>query len=318
MVLNGRSLLVSVIIVTHNRKDKLSCLLNSVFKSEYQPIEVIVVDDCSSDGTDVMIKREFPAVTFIRNNQELELAASRNLGVKLSHGSYLFIIDDDNIIESKTIKNMVRTLDLRSSIAVLGPIAYYACNPEIIWGAGTKRGRFSQFSKFLGHNQAKGAWENNSLIECDDFSNAFMVRQDAFRAIGGFDACCFPSHLGEADFCRRIKLCGFGKVVLDPQAIVWHDIPIMAANQAFSRYLPRVSVAYEWERNRVILQRKYGSLMDYVSFMVLFEPVYIGIFLILMLSISCSFSKKAKVISRMFRGVRDALVFGDRFCERIT
>jgi GT2 family glycosyltransferase len=315
MVVNGRSLLVSVIIVTHNWKDKLCRLLQSVFKSEYQPIEVVVVDDCSSDGTENMIRLDFPKVRFVRNNRELELSACRNIGAKVSNGLYLFFVDDDNVVDKEAVSILVDTFERTNDFGVLGPLAYYYCKPTLVWGAGTRRGRFTQFSRFIGHNELKNK-EEFSYNECDDFSNAFMVKRNAFVAIHGFDAYGFPSHLGEADFCRRIKLYGFGKVVLDPRAVVWHDIPIMAANQAFSRYLPRPVVAYEWERNRIILQRKYGSLIDFVSFIVLFEPLYVGVFLVLTSSVNCSFAKKFKVISRMLRGIRDALVSGDKISER--
>ena len=89
--------LVSVVIPTHNRKEKLARLIKSILESDYpkDKLEIIVVDDASTDNTFEYIKKKYPQAKIIRNEEEKLLAESRNIGIKASKGKYIFLIDDD-------------------------------------------------------------------------------------------------------------------------------------------------------------------------------------------------------------------------------
>ena len=63
-------------------------------------MEIIIVDDASTDGTPKMVKKLFPEVNLITNTYELFPSKCRNLGIKNSHGDYLFLVDDDNILDA--------------------------------------------------------------------------------------------------------------------------------------------------------------------------------------------------------------------------
>ena len=83
--------LVSVCITTFNRKASLIETVNSILSQTYQNIEVIIVDDCSSDGTDIIIKKilsKKKKIKYIRHKKNKGLAAARNTAIFNAKGRY--------------------------------------------------------------------------------------------------------------------------------------------------------------------------------------------------------------------------------------
>ena len=76
-------MIISVVIPTYNRRDLLKRALLSVFAQSLLPAEVIVIDDGSTDGTDLMIAKEFPEVRYYRQ-ENAGVSSARNLGIDLS------------------------------------------------------------------------------------------------------------------------------------------------------------------------------------------------------------------------------------------
>ena len=90
-------LLVSVIIPTHNRKNLLKKAINSVLNQTYQNFEIIIVDDCSTDGTkDYVLSLKDGRIKYFRNEKNLYAAASRNVGIRNSNGEFIAFLDDDD------------------------------------------------------------------------------------------------------------------------------------------------------------------------------------------------------------------------------
>lgn len=90
--------MVSVIIPTFNRKASLLRALSSVMQQTYRPLEVIVVDDCSTDGTaDLIDPAQYPVrVRLLRSSVNLGPAAARNKGINAAVGKYIALLDSDD------------------------------------------------------------------------------------------------------------------------------------------------------------------------------------------------------------------------------
>ena len=86
---------MSVVIPTHNRKEKLKRCLAAVTTQMYPVYEVIVVDDGSSDGTSAMVARDFPEVHIVRQATSQGPAAARNQGIRQASGDVIAFTDDD-------------------------------------------------------------------------------------------------------------------------------------------------------------------------------------------------------------------------------
>lgn len=104
--------LVSVCITTYNRKEIFPLTLNSVIKQNYKDIEIIVVDDCSNDGTQDLIENEIlkldHRIKYIRHNKNKGLAAARNTAIFSADGKYFTFCDDDDLWEPNFIEEFVK------------------------------------------------------------------------------------------------------------------------------------------------------------------------------------------------------------------
>lgn len=90
--------LISVVIPTYNRKDKLLACIASVLAQTYRNIEIIVVDDASTDGTERLFDHGTdPRVHYVRYGDNRGACYARNLGAQRSHGSILAFQDSDDL-----------------------------------------------------------------------------------------------------------------------------------------------------------------------------------------------------------------------------
>lgn len=97
----GEMPLVSVVIPTYNRKHSLKRSIDSVLGQTYGNLEIVIVDDCSTDGTMEFVEGEYGAVTgtnivYVRNDSNLGAGASRNVGVSYANGEYIAFHDSDD------------------------------------------------------------------------------------------------------------------------------------------------------------------------------------------------------------------------------
>ena len=296
---------VSVIIPTHNRKEKLLRLLNSVLRSNYpkDKLEIIVIDDCSTDGTFKEVIRRFPSVIIKKNKKEIYLAAMRNLGIKISNGQFIMFIDDDNVVDSNAIIELTRAMVNNRKIGVAGPLMYYYKDPKRIWCAGIKRSYITSRTISLGLGTLdKGQYKD--LIESEDFPNAFMVRREIFEKIGLFDEENYPFHYLEADFCQKVKRAGY-KIVTVPTAKIYHDIPVKPLG--IHRF--DIKRAYYWGRNRITFHCRYSKRIQFILFIFFFEPfLIIPSYLFLFIFSKETIGKKLNIISAFIKGIRDGLI----------
>ncbi len=261
--------LVSVVIPTHNRLKKLERLIISVEKNVFPKIEIVIVDDASTDGTYEHIKENFPDVKIIRNEKKRLVSACRNIGINNSNGDFIFLVDDDNVIDEHCISKLVKMLISQNDAGVVAPIMYYYSNPKTVWCAGIRRNLISSRTTTIGNGKIdKGQF--NVAIESDDFPNAFMIRSEIAKIEGVlFGEKYFPSMYEESDFCYRVKRNGW-KLILVPDAKIWHDVP----KELF--FLGRYTnlKAYYLARNRILFHKKYSKTYEFSIFETIFLPIF--------------------------------------------
>ncbi len=93
--MTGAVINISVIIPSYNRRELLKRALISVYAQSLLPAEVLVIDDGSTDGTEAMLRLEFPQVTYYYQ-QNLGVSAARNQGIQQATGDWLAFLDSDD------------------------------------------------------------------------------------------------------------------------------------------------------------------------------------------------------------------------------
>lgn len=104
--------MVSIIIPSYNRENNITKSVNSVLEQTYSDIEVIVVDDCSTDGTEDAIKSiKNDKLKYIKCPQNRGVAGARNLGLENAQGRYIAFNDSDDIWEKDKLELQIKELE---------------------------------------------------------------------------------------------------------------------------------------------------------------------------------------------------------------
>lgn len=197
---------ISVIIPTYNGAATLRQCLEAVFRSEHADYEVIVVDDCSTDGTS-RIAAEFPC-RVICHDVNRGAAVAKNTGAGAALGNVVFFIDSDVIIRPDTLSLVAENLQDPTVDAVVGLLDKAMPYPEFA----------SQF---------KNLWMHYTYARLPEFVGVFYTsaaaaRKSVFQALGGFDPhYTGPSVTEDIELGMRLLSAGY-RVRLDKRLQVVH------------------------------------------------------------------------------------------------
>lgn len=116
------SISVSVIIVSWNAKDYLvECLQSLTAPASQHPLEIIVVDNASADGSPEIVEKDFPQVRLIRTGANLGFAKANNIGIKQCSGEYVCLINSDVNVLKDSIAYLVAYMEAHPSVGIAGP-----------------------------------------------------------------------------------------------------------------------------------------------------------------------------------------------------
>src|SRR5258708_9727416 len=110
------SKLASIIIVNWNGKKHLETCLSSLQKQEYSPIEIIVVDNASSDDSVEYIRKHFPKTKIIINQENLGFAEANNIGYRQTKGEYIIFLNNDTRVEKNFLSELVKAIETDQQI----------------------------------------------------------------------------------------------------------------------------------------------------------------------------------------------------------
>lgn len=103
-----RQPLVSIVITSFNNSDHIEAAIQSAVSQRYRNIEVIVVDDCSSDGSVELLKRRFSSLQLHVNQENYGVSVARNIGYEMANGEYVTQLDGDDIFHPLKIEREVQ------------------------------------------------------------------------------------------------------------------------------------------------------------------------------------------------------------------
>lgn len=259
--------LVSAVVTTYNLKKILLECLNSIIKQDYKRLEIIVVDNASTDGTSVAVKKKYPKIKIIRNSKNLFSTGGMNTGLKKAKGHYVWFIDHDNIFKTDTLSQMVKLAESDPQIGVVTPKIFYWEKRNVIWSAGTS------VNMLTGVNYSREGYDVgqfNKVEEVDIAPANFIVRKKVIDKIGFYDNNFLLSY-EDADWCYRVRNAGY-KILYTPKAVCYHKFPFLDKITGKRRWLSR---SYWAARNKIIFMRKDSP---YFPLFVLMYPVWFCIY----------------------------------------
>jgi glycosyltransferase involved in cell wall biosynthesis len=174
--------LVSVIIPTYNRADTVRRSIDSALEQSYRPIEVIVVDDGSTDTTRDLLEEYGDRIISI-HQENGGPSIARNTGVDLARGEFIAFLDSDDTWSSTKIARQVRLL-----LAGGDRVPCCICNAALIDGDEKNTTTFAVSDVMS--NVQEGFWMNPAPIIATRFilfNQVVMVRRSAFERVGGYN-----------------------------------------------------------------------------------------------------------------------------------
>lgn len=113
---------LTVIIASYNTLGLLKSCIQSIYDTTTEIVfEVIVVDDCSTDGSSEMVENLFPQVRLIRNQVNMRYAKTNNAGLRAANGRYGLLLNSDTVIQPGAFKTLVDFMDSHPDAAAAGP-----------------------------------------------------------------------------------------------------------------------------------------------------------------------------------------------------
>jgi glycosyltransferase involved in cell wall biosynthesis len=114
--------MISVALPTYNRSHVLKKTLDSIKRQTHEDFEVIVVDDCSTDGTrEIMESYNDPRFKMYHNDTNLGIAMNRNKAISLCSGEYIAMMDDDDLMTPDRLELSLDTIENYSADIVYSP-----------------------------------------------------------------------------------------------------------------------------------------------------------------------------------------------------
>lgn len=251
---------VSIIIVNYNGGDFIVDCIDSVVKSHLENIEIIVVDNCSTDNSLEMLRRRFndSRILLIENKENLGFARANNLGYKNSKGDYLALLNVDTIVDGNWLTEILSAMESEPSIGAAQPKLLKLDDHTLYDSTG-------DFIDFYGFSYRRGGeWEEidqgqyDTKIEIFSARGAALVtRKKLIDRIGLFDESLFMSY-EDIDLCWRILLSG-RRVIFVPSSIVYHK-----GSGIISRQSPRISMHVS--KNRYLCLLKNFDRINVIKF----------------------------------------------------
>ena len=258
---------VSVAIPTYNRKEKLRRLLNSLKESTFKDFEVIVVDDASTDGTEVMIKNEFPYIKYIKHEKPTLVAKSRNDAIEASEGDYIFFVDDDNVVERDTIEKLLKYIEKHEEVGTIAPVTCYYLSPDKVMYAGAVFSKFMRRTISLYSGFPCKSLEGK-VIEVDVFANSYMFRKEAIKKAGLIPWRRIPWNGEDGYLQYKIKKLGYKNVTLG-SARVYHDVDIREGVKRYNEMRLYYAI-----RSKIVFHKDLDSKLSNITFLISL-PLYV-------------------------------------------
>ncbi len=218
--------LVSVIIPHWNGIDVLSECLESLVQSQYENLEIIVVDNASTDGSPDWVSQHFPQVKLIENDQNYGYAGGCNRGAKVANGDFLVFLNNDTIQDPDWLTPLADFLNLNPKVVAVQPKILNFFERTKFDYAGGAGGwldvlgfPFARGRVFLEQETDEGQYNGMRPVFWAS-GTALMVRKTDFESAGRFDETFF-AHQEEIDLCWKFRLMGKETWAI-PSSVVYH------------------------------------------------------------------------------------------------
>lgn len=247
--------LISAVVLNWNGYQVLDNCLRSLYNQTYRPLEIIVVDNASTDGSVDFLRGKFRDIHLIINERNLGFGAGNNIGIRASQGKYIMILNNDTRLDPKCVEELKRSIEKDVRYGACASKILLESKPNIIDGVGI-------VVCPDGLSFGRGRLENEGRYDSEEeifFASdcACLYRREMLEDIGLYDEDFF-AYADETDMGWRAQLAGW-KCIYSPKAIVYHLHSVSSGGRVSS------FKAFLVERNRIWVALKNFPLSLIIS-----------------------------------------------------
>jgi GT2 family glycosyltransferase len=247
---------VSIIIPTWNGLELLKISIPALLKTHYPNIEVIVVDNGSSDGSVSFLSKVYPKVSVIPLEENKGIVIPYNLGASAAHGSLVSFLSNDMEVDPNWLLPLVLAMQRNEHVACCDSkyFDYYERNKiDSSGGAGKFIDNYGNAVNRGGGETDKGQFN----IQEEVFYGLLLFRKDLFMKAGGFDESFFGWY-DETDLCWRLHRLGY-KVLFVPESTVYH-IGSASSSERGPKKKPKKFSVFHYYKNklRMLIKNQFG------------------------------------------------------------
>ena len=273
---------LSIIIVSYNVRELLIRCIESVIKNIGTDIliEIIVVDNCSVDGSSQAVRQRFSEVKIIENNFNAGFPAANNQGFAVATGDYILMLNPDTEIIDNSIQKLLAFYKTIDGAGIVGP---KLLNPDmsrqnVVWRFPKVRYIIAEiwYLNFLIPRKYYKEKDFNTSFEVDSMSGAALIfSKKVLQKLGGLDEKLF--WIEDVDLCFRAHEIGLHNYYYHEAAIIHHIGQSAKKNYNLSIYFQTV--------NKINFYKVHGFLIAVILLWVIsFVNVILKLFVFLVLS----------------------------------
>ena len=238
--MQDRKTKVSVIVVNFNGMPHLEACLSSILNQTYQNLEVILVDNGSTDGSLDYARHRFPNLLIVENKENLGYPGGINRGVAHAAGEYIAPLNFDTEVEQNWLASMVSFMDENHQIGAVTP-------KTLLYHDKTKIGTLGLNIHITGLGFARGLGQadsespNEPLRVAGVSGCSFIIRKEILEQMGGLNEDIFM-YYDDVDLSWTINLMGY-EIYCLPESIVYHKYDLrMSPEKLFSLEYGRLNL----------------------------------------------------------------------------
>jgi len=248
---------LSIITVNYNGFKDTCELIDSIPFND--SMEVIVVDNASTEDKASFIQNNYPNVKVLRNEKNLGFAGGNNLGIKAAKGKYIFLVNNDTIFKDVNVQSLIDRLESSPKIGVVCPkIRFSWGNNPIQFTGYTPLSKITVRNKSIGFGEEDRGQYNTPHSTPYAHGAAMMIKREVINKVGLMPECYFL-YYEELDWSMMITRAGY-EIWYEPACTIYHK-----ESQTTGQNSPLRT--YYITRNRLLLvKRNWKSFTKYISY----------------------------------------------------
>lgn len=263
--------LISVVIPNWNGKKFLAGCLDSLKEQTYEPIEVVIVDNGSKDGSVEYLKENYPYVKLVTFPVNTGFSPAVNAGIKASTGEMVALLNNDTVVDPNWMSELIKAMREHPEAGSAGCKMLAYDDHALLDGAGDGYRRGGLPGR-IGHKERDTGRFNRQRYLLGACGGAALYRRELFADIGYFDEDYF-AYLEDVDLGLRAQAAGY-KCIYVPTSIVYH-LGCGTTGSGYSPLVVRLSARNNW--NTIVKNIPTPLLWKFLPHILFWQLYYLAV-----------------------------------------